>query len=321
MKKMCIAFVLVIAGMIPLFADDVTELDIMRPAVKASADFIPKSRFGDHEVAMQSGELSLSIPLTKAQLHQGESVYLFQPLLNIRGGVLHPDISFFGGTHLVEQGGVSLSALWITASRNFYALTAGVNLSEEVRSASRIKPTPYAVFMGGCRIADSLILIYGAGISYNSEMYRVNFPVFPLLGLRWKISETVSMSMILPFNVSVRIKAGTGFKITCYLNGMSKVFRMYNENDSIWFFGRNEIVTVKMSALTTGVKLDYHFDEHFFLSGNVGLLAGRKFSVWEGKDRIFQDNVKSSLYCKVSVGYQFGDRERLLDREEETPVQ
>ncbi len=290
----------------PVWADTGPELGFLKPNVSLGADFTPKSGFDGHEISLRSYRLKSSIPLGSPYVSHDGALTLFQMFFTANLGLQQADISLMHGMRNIEQGTAALSALFVSNSRNMYMLSVGASLSEEINGLSSIKPVPYCLGLGTWRANDTFSLIYGLVLAYTSGVYRVDFPLFPVLGFNLRFGRNDRITVFLPLRVSYTHLFGSGFRITAFLGAESRRYRINNDSDFIYLWGRDRRVTLMLSSLSTGIRVQYDLTESIFIDGTAAFIAGRRITFLEKSDVLYREKIDPSVQVSLAAGVRFG---------------
>jgi hypothetical protein len=302
-----IAAALVHPDMLP--AQEAPGMGFLRPRASLSADFIPKSGFDGHEISFRSFQLSSTIPLGGPCTSNEGSLSLFQAFIGCNLGLAQPDISLMNGIRNVEKGTLSVSALIITSTRNMYALSAGVSVCEEINGFSSLRPTPYCLGLGTWRANDVFTLVYGLSLAYTTGVYRINFPLFPILGFNIHMGRSDRISVILPLRVSYTHRFDAGIRLIAFISGENSSYRVNNHSDFIYLWGRDRRITLRLSSITTGLRVECDCTEDVFLKATAAFIAGRRISFLEKDDSLYRGRIAPSVYASLSAGIRFGSSE------------
>ncbi len=116
----------------------------------------------------------------------------------------------------------------------------------------------------------------GYGVLYNQEAFGSN--VVPLVNLEWKMSESWSMSGLLPINSKIKYKVNEKLKLGIYHFGLVTSYRLGKEayqNDYI-----------ERRSIDIGLFARYKISGGIHIEGRYGYSFGRSYAQYNQNDKI-----------------------------------
>ncbi|MBN1534320.1 MAG: hypothetical protein JXA20_16730 [Spirochaetes bacterium] len=158
-------------------------------------------------------------------------------------------------------------------------------------------------------------LVNGLTLSYNSGVYGVSFPLFPILGCIIRIGERDRINVMLPLRVSYTHRFDAGLRLTALIGGERRRFCINNHSDFIYLWGRDSRISLQLSSITTGIRIEYDLSENVFIKSSAAIIAMRNITFAERRSSLYRERIAPSVYASVSAGIRFGRSELEGERE------
>ena len=245
------------------------------------------------------GSIHASVPVHRS-ITIGEGGGTFQQF-TLTGSLRRntTDFTLLSGERVISSGWLGGSWTSVGSSKNLYHISASVGYSGENDPGGSKTLRLRFLGLGTVHLSDPLLMIYGASFSalFGRDL------LMPLLGIRWKINEDWSSSLLLPAAFSIRYRAGSSIVFRLSVSAAGDKVQTANRGDFPGAAGSLQWRTTGIrSVLRTNVKLS----DAFGLTVDLGAVSKRNLSLLSGADVIRREQLGPSRYVALGLQYHFG---------------
>lgn len=292
-------FVLMIAVSI-LSSQETFDLTPSSGTIGVSFGRIPETDLASRAGSFESRWLGIdaSVPIHRS-LTIGDGEGSLQQF-TIKGSLRRNTTEFtlLTGTRTISSGWLGGSWISVGASKEFTLFSGSVGYAGEADPGGTKILRFQLLALGTLRISDPLMMMYGA--SYSAMFGRDL--LLPLLGLRWKMGNDWSSSILLPAALSVHYRAGNTVSFTLALSAEGEKIQTENRGD---FTGADRSLQWRTAGLLTKLRTRISLSDAFGLTVDLGSLSKRNFSLYSGNDLILKEELMRSRYVSFALRYRF----------------
>ncbi len=253
--------------------------------------------------------INASVPLSRSiSITEGEGT-LQQFTLNGSLRRNTTEFSLLSGTRMISSGWLGGSWFIVTASKEFYLISGSIGYIGETDPGGTKTPRLRLLALGTLRLSDPLRMMYGA--TYSALLGRDL--LIPLLGIRWKIADDWSSSLLLPASLSVRYRAASTVSISLSFSAAGEKIQTANRGD---YPGAASSLQWRTAGVRSMLRTHVALSDAFGLTVDLGSISKRNISLYSGTDMILKEQLMSSRYFSLGLRYKFdtgGDDDLALE--------
>jgi hypothetical protein len=177
------------------------------------------------------------------------------------------DLPVVEGARQFFRLGLSLSGFYVSPDRNLYWLDAGAFVAEQGSLLGAPTVRPRVLALGTIRTSETLILLYGAGYTYD---FGRGLPL-PFLGLDWRFAPAWRLDMLLPVSAQVTWRAANDIS----LGGRAAITGDVFDYQPLGTTGSDEARLLQIARFRLGVFARYALSSTSYLRLDVGVEGTR----------------------------------------------
>lgn len=293
------------------FLNDIVAQDkkFLVPHIKFGGEYAFQSDLSDTSgnYSLASGMFGFTYPIISSRfaLTNDLSYKSIVLIANINGTYRLPHFSFIDAQHQLIAGNAGSSVIFNTGNKNTWIGNFTVGMAEDLITIQSFQLR----FSGLAALKHKLNgdFSYLAGV-YYSFIYGRGLPL-PILGAVIRTGDKSKLKIILPLNVSWKLKLNPYDMLTVFIQPDGFQHNFATLNDSL-FILRNNIVRFRQQSFKIGASVKIGLSEHIHITPEIGYLARRKIAFSEAgltaKENFFSQNVDGTPYAKVMVRILIG---------------
>ena len=242
--------------------------------------------------------INASVPLSRSiSITESEGI-LQQFTLNGSLRRNTTEFSLLSGTRMISSGWLGGSWFIVTSSKELYLISGSIGYIGETDPGGTKTPRLRLLALGTLRLSDPLRMMYGA--TYSALLGRDL--LLPLLGIRWKIADDWSSSLLLPASLSVRYRASSTVSISLSFSAAGEKIQTANRGD---YPGATSSLQWRTAGVRSMLKTHITLSDAFSLTVDLGSISKRNVSLYSGTDLILKEQLMSSRYFSLGLRYKF----------------
>ncbi|MFZ4620572.1 MAG: hypothetical protein ACOYNS_08435 [Bacteroidota bacterium] len=244
------------------------------------------------------GSIHASVPVHRS-ITLGEGDGTFQQFTLT--GSLRRNTTYFtllSGERVISSGWLGGSWTSIGSSKNLYRLSASIGYTGETDPGGSKTVRLRFLGLGTVHLSDPLLMIYGASFSalFGRDL------LMPIVGLRWKINEEWSSSILLPMALNVRYRAGSSVTFALSVSASGDRVQTANRGD---FPGAAGSLLWRITGIRSLLRTHIALADAFGLTVDLGAVSKRNLSLVSGSDVILKEQLDASRYVSLGLQYRF----------------
>jgi hypothetical protein len=208
------------------------------------------------------------------------------------------DLTLIREARIITTGSLGVSWFYIGESKNLYSISGTVGISEDKLLATSKELRFQATAFGSYHLSDPLNILYGLNYSALFGQDRL----LPMLGVRWKLGDDWSTSIILPFSFSLRYRANSTIILRLAIRAAGERMRISNQND---FAVLSNDLQLRMTGVNNSLRCGIKLSDDFGMNIELGSITRRSIEILSGSSTLFTTNVNPARYLSVGVRYRF----------------
>lgn len=272
--------------------------EIMRPSIGAGFSFVPRSNFSDglNTFKLTTRYMGAAIPIYERIVPEGPDKGFVGILMHGSASVIVPQISFSAEQHRLTAVTLGMTATFLTSERNMYVLTLNGGFAEDRINLTETEFRLSGSGIGTWRAIEGTTILFGASYSYNFD----RGVLLPILGVRGRIGEGWSYSVLFPVVLRVRYRYDREWIFAWVIRPSGNRFHASNEG---MFPNAPETVDMRIFQIQAGMEAQYRVYRHVVVQGELGVLGGRRL-IWSSEDKNLKTaSIAGSGYLTLGVRF------------------
>lgn len=308
MNRFLVAILLVASS---CFAQETFENNVLGGMIGVSFGRIPQTNFVTNTGLYESrwGSLNASVPVYRTinTLNEGISFQQYSVTGTFRKNTT--ELSLFVDPRVITTGRIGASWIYFGESKNLYLLNGSLGVAEDklLGGSPELRFTLTALSL--YRLSDPFRLVYG--VNYSSLFGRDL--LLPILGMQWRLNDDWSSTVILPFSLAIRYKAGSSVALKLAISTAGERTRIANQNN---FAIPSSDLQLQITGIKTTIRCAVKLSEDFGMDIEFGSIARRSIKLVSGSSTLFSADINTTRYLSLGIRYTyFSDEYSMLETE------
>ncbi len=289
------------------------RMELNEGSIAVNYTLLPTQAFKDTTGNLQSHAIggSISIPLfgnrsNKSSKQQGSGFY--QTSLHTSFESSEQTIGFIKNEtqRTFYNGAVGINGFFFNGKKDFFLVDAAMGIASD-RASTQSNDLRYR-FSGSFIVNHiqnpTLTYQYGIVLTYA---YGRPLPL-PVLGIRKKLSDTWTLSAVLPVSVQVSGRLNKKMRLSLSLRPEGNRFQFQNQND---FTSTESVLYMQLRQFQLGASYTYRFAKSFSVGAEAGLLFGGKLKFTDPQNTktiLYQTGVNAGSRLRFSLRYHLPNK-------------